>query len=221
MKDSTRLNRRDLARFGIGALALGAVGVMPARLLAAPKIESTQRAEMPTTGGLRPGPLGLNPQPLTVAGFTPVSISIQKAGVDAIVETREIVDGVMQDPTGPWVVSWYKETGRLGVPDENVVMAAHVDYWDVGPAVFYNIRVLAEGDEVDVTGDDGNVYRYAVEWQKLFDADNAPIQDIVGPTDESALTLITCGGQFDYANGHYISRTVVRCKFSEKVASTS
>jgi hypothetical protein len=176
---------------------------------------------MPTTGGLRPGPLGLNPQPLTVAGFTPVSISIQKAGVDAIVETREIVDGVMQDPTGPWVVSWYKETGRLGVPDENVVMAAHVDYWDVGPAVFYNIRVLAEGDEVDVTGDDGNVYRYAVEWQKLFDADNAPIQDIVGPTDESALTLITCGGQFDYANGHYISRTVVRCKFSEKVASTS
>ena len=70
-----------------------------------------------------------------------------------IVETREIVDGVMQDPTGPWVVSWYKETGRLGVPDENVVMAAHVDYWDVGPAVFYNIRVLAEGDVVDVTGE--------------------------------------------------------------------
>ena len=124
----------------------------------------------------------------------------------------------MQDPTGPWVVSWYKETGRLGVPDENVVMAAHVDYWDVGPAVFYNIRVLAEGDTVDVTGDDGNVYRYAVEWQKLFDADNAPIQDIVGRPNETALTLITCGGQFDYPNGHYISRTVVRCKFAEKVA---
>jgi hypothetical protein len=176
---------------------------------------------MPTTGGLRPGPLGLSPQPLTTAGFQPVAISIEKAGVDAAVETREIVDGVMQDPTGPWVVSWYKETGRLGVPDENVVMAAHVDYWDVGPAVFYNIRVLAEGDNVDVTGDDGSVYRYAVEWQKLFDADNAPIQEIVGPTDESALTLITCGGQFDYANGHYISRTVVRCKFAEKLASTA
>jgi hypothetical protein len=221
MNDSIRINRRDLARFGLGALALGATGLGPARLLAAPKIESTQRGEMPTTGGLRPGPLGLSPQPLTTAGFQPVAISIEKAGVDAAVETREIVDGVMQDPTGPWVVSWYKETGRLGVPDENVVMAAHVDYWDVGPAVFYNIRVLAEGDNVDVTGDDGSVYRYAVEWQKLFDADNAPIQEIVGPTDESALTLITCGGQFDYANGHYISRTVVRCKFAEKLASTS
>jgi hypothetical protein len=221
MNDSIRIKRRDLARLGFGALALGATGFGPARLLAAPKIESTQRGEMPTTGGLRPGPLGLSPQPLTTAGFTPVAISIEKAGVAAEVETREIVDGVMQDPTGPWVVSWYKETGRLGVPDENVVMAAHVDYWDVGPAVFYNIRVLAEGDTVDVTGDDGNVYRYAVQWQKLFDADNAPIQEIVGPTDESALTLITCGGQFDYANGHYISRTVVRCKFAEKVAPTS
>jgi hypothetical protein len=221
MNDSIRIKRRDLARLGFGALALGATGFGPARLLAAPKIESTQRGEMPTTGGLRPGPLGLSPQPLTTAGFTPVAISIEKAGVAAEVETREIVDGVMQDPTGPWVVSWYKETGRLGVPDENVVMAAHVDYWDVGPAVFYNIRVLAEGDTVDVTGDDGNVYRYAVQWQKLFDADNAPIQEIVGPTDESALTLITCGGQFDYANGHYISRTVVRCKFAEKLASSS
>ena len=219
MNDSTRINRRDLARYGLGVLAVGAVSLSPVRMLAAPRIESTQRGEMPTTGGLRPGPLGLSPQPLSVAGFVPVAISIEAAAVDAVVETREIVDGVMQDPTGPWVVSWYKETGRLGVPDENVVMAAHVDYWDVGPAVFYNIRNLAEGDPVDLTGEDGNVYRYTVEWQKLFDADNAPIEEIVGPTDETALTMITCGGQFDYANGHYISRTVVRCKFAEKVTA--
>ena len=61
---------------------------------------------------------------------------------------------------GPWVVSWYKETGRLGVEDENVVVAAHVDYWNVGPAVFYNIRNLKEGDIVDLTGEDNNLYRY-------------------------------------------------------------
>jgi hypothetical protein len=219
MNSSTRMRRRDLARYGVGALALGAIGLAPARMLAAPKIESTQRGEMPTTGGLRPGPLGLSPQPLTIAGYVPVAISIEAAAVDAVVETREIIDGVMQDPTGPWVVSWYKETGRLGVPDENVVVAAHVDYWDVGAAVFFNIRNLGEGDLVDMTGEDGSVYRYVVEWLELFDANNAPIQDIVGPTDETSLTMITCGGQFDYQNGEYISRTVVRCKFSEKVTA--
>ena len=217
MNDSTRLNRRDLARFGIGALALGAAGFGPARLLAAPKIESTERGEMPTTGGQRPGPIGLNPQPLSIGGFQPVAITVDKAAIDAVVEVREIVDGIMQDPTGPWVVSWYKETGRLGIPDENVVVAAHVDYWDVGPAVFYNIRNLVENDVVDMTGEDGNTYRYTVEWLKLYDADNAPVQEIVGDTGETSLTMITCGGQFDYQNGHYLSRTVVRCKFSEKI----
>jgi hypothetical protein len=217
MNDSTRFNRRDLARLGAGALAAGIVGIGPARLLTAQRIESTQRGEMPTTGGMRPGPLGRNPMPLSIAGFSPVSISIEAAAVDAIIETREIVDGIMQDPTGPWVVAWYKETGRLGVPDENVVVAAHVDYWDVGPAVFFNIRNLTEGDVVDMTGDDGSVYRYEVEWLELFDAENAPIQEIVGPTDATSLTMITCGGEFNYQTGQYISRTVVRCNFAEKI----
>ena len=62
---------------------------------------------------------------------------------------------------------------------------------------------------------------YSPRLQKLFDAENAPIEEIVGPTGDSALTLITCGGQFDYSNGHYISRTVVRCTFSEKLAASS
>src|SRR5215211_9044752 len=110
MTDRTRINRRDVTRLGFGALALGVAGLAPATLLAAPKIESTERGEMPTTGGQRPGPIGFNPQGATVAGYQPVSITIEKAAVDAVIEVREIVDGLMQDPTGPWVVSWYKET---------------------------------------------------------------------------------------------------------------
>lgn len=212
-----RMNRREFARLGAGALAVGALSVGPGRMLAAPKIESTERGEMPTTGGLRPGPIGLNPQPLSIGGAAPVSISAEAAALDAIVETLEIVDGVMQDPTGPWVVSWYRETGRLGVPDENVVVAGHVDYWDVGPAVFYNVRNFVEGDVVDLVGDDGHTYRYKVQWVELYDADNAPIQDIVGSTGETSLTMITCGGTFDYQSGHYLSRTVVRGVFDEKI----
>ena len=122
----------------------------------------------------------------------------------------------MQDPTGPWVVSWYKETGRLGLEEQNVVVAAHVDYWNVGPAVFYNVRNLKEGDVVDLTGEDNNIYRYQVEWIELYDANNAPIADIVGATGETSLTMITCGGEFDYADGEYLSRTVVRASFVEK-----
>ena len=45
---------------------------------------------------------------------------------------------------------------------------------------------------------------------KQFDADNAPLDEIVGPTGRDTLTLITCGGTFDFANGRYLQRTVVR-----------
>lgn len=214
---TTRFNRRDFARFGIGAAAVAAISSTPLRALAeAPKITSTQRGDMPTTGGMRPGPTGSNPVALASPGFKPVAIKIDKAAVDAVVETLEIVDGVMQDPTGPWVVSWYKETGRLGLEEQNVVVAAHVDYWNVGPAVFYNVRNLQEGDVVDMTGEDNNIYRYQVEWLKLYDAENAPIAEIVGDTGETSLTMITCGGEFDYSTGEYISRTVVRASFLEK-----
>ena len=65
---------------------------------------------MPTTGGLRPGPANAQSATRTpeVEGVVPVAIQIPNAQVDAQVETNEIIDGVMQDPTGPWVVSWYK-----------------------------------------------------------------------------------------------------------------
>ena len=49
------------------------------------------------------GPLGLNPIP--GSGAVPLTISIPDASVDAEVERNQIVDGVMLDPSGPWVVS--------------------------------------------------------------------------------------------------------------------
>ncbi len=118
----------------------------------------------------------------------------------------------MLDPTGPWVVSWYKETPKLGAQG-NTVMAGHVDYWDVGAAVFYNVKDLKKGDLITITGDDGKVYTYKVDWVRLYSTADAPIQEIVGPTKKRALTLITCGGEFDYTNGVYLQRTVIRANY--------
>jgi LPXTG-site transpeptidase (sortase) family protein len=177
------------------------------------QIESTQLGDVPSSGGARPGP-GTEIAPPTPphTGALPMVISIPNAGVDAAVETREIVDGVMQDPTGPWVVSWYKETPKLGA-DGNTVMAGHKDYWDVGRSVFYDVGLLKEGDLITITGDDGKIYTYKVSWVRDYSTADAPIQEIVGPTTKRALTLITCGGEFDYVNGVYLSRTVVRANY--------
>ncbi len=168
-----------------------------------------------STGSLQPGPLGLNPLPAQPAA--PVSIAIPDAEVDAEVERNQIVDGVMLDPSGPWVVSWYQETGLLGEIG-NAVMSGHVDYWDVGPSVFWTVGQLQQGAPITVRGDNGATYTFAVEWVKTYDvAGLTPeaINEIVGPTDYRAITLITCGGDFNYDAGEYLSRTVIRGRLVE------
>jgi len=214
--ESTERNatRRDFIRAGGIATAMLALPLSLGRsaIVRAQdnQIVSTKLGEVPTSGLVRPGPVGSEPAvTATATGVKPVAIEINDIGVNAQVETIEIVNGVMQDPTGPWVVSWYKETAKLGEIG-NTVMAGHLDYWDVGPAVFYNVGQLKKDEKVQVQGDDGKTYLYDVDWVKLYDAANAPIQDIVGPTETESLTLITCGGPFDYQNGVYLQRTVVR-----------
>src|SRR5215211_6498356 len=171
-------------------------------------IQPTGVGDVPSTGARRPGPadVALDRQAAVVA---PVGLAIEAAGIDAGIETLRVVDGAMQDPTGPWVVAWYENLGSLGTAG-NVVMAGHIDYWNVGPAVFYNLSILKEGDGIVVTGDDGKAYPFAVEWVHQYDSASIPLDEVAGPTEVQSLTLITCGGAFDYANGHYLQRTVVR-----------
>ncbi len=145
---------------------------------------------------------------------TPVSLVIPDAAVDAEVERNQIDNGVMLNPSGPWVVSWYEETALLGEVN-NTVLAGHVDYWGVGPAVFWTIRDLSEGAPMQVRGENGALYTFEVEWVRTYAvADLTPemIRATIGPTDYRAVTLITCGGAFDEATGSYLSRTIVRGK---------
>jgi hypothetical protein len=176
-------------------------------------IRPTGVGEVPSTGSRRPGPANVALERMRSDAVSPIGLAIETAGIDAGIEALRVIDGAMQDPSGPWVVAWYENLGSLGTPG-NVVMAGHIDYWNVGPAVFYNLSTLEPGNEIVVTGDDGETYPFAVEWVRQYDSASIPLDEVAGPTPEQSLTLITCGGAFDYANGHYLQRTVVRANRS-------
>ena len=204
----TRLSRR---LFLMTPVAL-APAVLPSTSRAFAPVESAEKGEMPTTGGFRPGPFGFVPKPWEITGVQPIAIKIEKAKVDSQVEVQEIVDGVMLNPSGPFIVSWYRETGKLGAND-NAVFAGHLDYWDVGQAVFWELGSLKKKDTIEVTGADEVVYQYRVDWVRNYqvaDLDAKAVQKIVGRTEDEKLTLITCGGPFDYNAGVYLERMVVR-----------
>ena len=208
--NETRWSRRAALGLAVGSAAAvlgGGRGV-----LAAPVTRRKDDPDSPS-GGLRPGPLGLSPAPvIPQRGVSPIALQIAKVGVDAPIEFLQIVDGVMMNPTGPWVVGWYVPTARPGEPG-NVVMSGHVDYYTVGPAVFWSIRNLVEGDEMVVIGEDGTSFRYAVTWTNTYPvATITPeaIDEIVGSTKRESLTLITCIGTFDATTAEYSDRFVVR-----------
>ncbi|MGN6482824.1 MAG: sortase domain-containing protein, partial [Thermomicrobiales bacterium] len=153
-------------------------------------------------------PLG-TPQPdeTCARGQVPASIAIPAIQVQATFEIKEIVGGELQEPTDENVVTWYKNTNRLGETG-NIVVAGHLNYWGVPEAVFFKLNTLKQGDLITVTGADGGTYTYAVT-----SVQSVPIADgpaaWVAPTDKETLTLMTCGGEWDSSISEYDSRTVV------------
>jgi sortase (surface protein transpeptidase) len=226
MKGETRMTRltRVIGFLAVLALLLGLllplVGAAAQETNGEEDVATTEAlSEVPSTGARRPGPVILAatrvaaPEPEPVAGVAPVELQVDSVGVDAPIELGAVVDGAMQDPSGPWVVSWYDQLGKIG-EGGNVVLAGHVDYWNVGPAVFWDVRDLPAGDVIRVVGEDGKNYEYAVQWTQPYMAEELTPEviqnDIVGDTGEETLTLITCGGEFNPDTGEYNQRWVVR-----------
>ena len=194
-------SRRHLLRAALIAPVALAVG------------NAVRAEEAPSSGCGRPGPTcAVTTPPRLTRGPKPVAIIIPDAEVDAPIEVNEIIDGKMTAPSGPWVVGWYRESGRLGEAD-NIVLAGHLDYWGVGKAVFYHVGALKKDDDIQVIGDDNQQYQFKVEWVRKIDMTKTGadgIRQIVGKTADERLTLITCGGDFDKETGEYKERTVVR-----------
>ncbi len=183
-------------------------------------IKPTGVGDVPSTGASRPGPVNFESVGNIDERVAPVGLAVEAAGIDADIEALRVVNGAMQDPSGPWIVAWYENLGTLGRAG-NVVMAGHIDYWNVGPAVFYNLSTLEPGDEIVVAGNNGESYPFAVESVRQYDSASMPLDEVVGPTESQSVTLITCGGAFDYVNGLYLQRTVVRANQVSAGAATT
>lgn len=142
-------------------------------------------------------------------------------------EALQITDGRMENPADPFHVGWYEQTAT---PAErgNVVMAGYVDIWNIGPTALVGLWTMAEGDQIQVNTASGISYLYDVEWTRNYELSaitEADSVEVLGSTAEPALTIITCGGEFDYDAGLYLGRTVVRARLqfqfgNEIVAST-
>ena len=139
----------------------------------------------------------------------PKQIVIPAIAVDAGFEFVGLTqDGAMDVPKDPTKVAWYRlgpRPGEIG----NAIIAGHVD-WGGKTAVFWGLNELKPGDLIEVVSADGKKYQFIVQWQRWFDADKAPVEQLFAQSDVAELTMITCGGVFDRSKRQYLSRLVVR-----------
>ncbi len=144
-------------------------------------------------------------------GEVPANMVVDAVDMNLDIEVLETVDGVMQAPTGAEFASWYRETSRLG-EEGPIVIAGHLNYWNVPEGPFYALAQMQAGDIITVTGDDGGVYQYEVGSTTQFPSDASP-NELFESVDQSAggetMVLITCGGEWDASMSEYNERTVV------------
>jgi hypothetical protein len=141
----------------------------------------------------------------------PVAVDIPAIGVHSeLLRLGVNPDGSIQVPsltTSAGEAAWYKYSvapGQIGAS----VIEGHVDSYR-GPAVFFRLGALRPGDTVDVKLADGITAIFRVTGVREYAKAGFPAKTIYGTTDYAALRLITCGGAFDRATGHYLSSTVV------------
>jgi hypothetical protein len=156
------------------------------------------------------GPSGRN-RPPSLPRSLPVSVQIPAIGVRAaLLHLGVNRDGTIQVPSlsdQPALAAWYKYSvtpGQIGAS----VIEGHVDTYH-GPAVFFRLGALRPGDRIDVTLADGITAVFRVTGVRLYLKSSFPARAVYGAAGFAALHLVTCGGAFDDATGHYLGSTVV------------
>ena len=137
----------------------------------------------------------------------PCRIKIRSIGVDApVIELGLRSNGTLEVPTDYSETGWWKggaKPGQIG----SAVIVGHVDNRR-GPAVFYKLPKLKAGDIVTVSRVKKPPVHYVIEDKGVWAKSNFPSEIVYGPTPISEIRLITCGGVFNPATGHYADNVI-------------
>ena len=210
-----RHRRRLLGRWALGtALAaavvcVGGVSVAAFGLLDGPSADAGAQYTPASVTTVAPR-LPQDPQAKPLARSIPVSIRVPGIDIDApVMQVGLDADGSVQVPPldAHNLTGWYRYGPTPGQRGAAVILG-HVDSL-TGISVFYYLKDLHAGDKVYVTLVDGKVAPFAVDGVQKVTKDAFPTASIYSRSGSPSLRLITCGGPFDQATGHYLDNIIV------------
>ncbi len=211
------LTAAALAVFGAGAVGWVAThqshAPQPAAAAAGSIAPQPAPSSVPSSAGS--APIRVAAEPIvgpTLPRSIPQTITIPAINVQSnLLILGNNPDGTLQVPQpGPHYnqAAWYdglRTPGELGP----AVIEGHVDSAAEGPSVFYRLGALRLGDKIYVPRANGTVAVFAVNAVRSYPKTQFPNNLVYGATNDAALRLITCGGNFDNTTGSYRSNIVV------------
>jgi hypothetical protein len=191
-------------------------------------IPSTKQQKTAGTPARRPSPPARPRSPAAVTKPGAVS-EVRGAGATLVIPALRVhapvvatgaVDGSMTIPADIHTVGWYDGTdsstgtktsaptpwpGQPGVS----LLAGHVDWAGEGPGALYYLGQLVPGDPIQVIGSNRESTYWRVSQPPIvISKANLPANIFVN-TGPPRLAIVTCGGPFDAATGHYLDNVVV------------
>lgn len=140
----------------------------------------------------------------------PVRVEVPSiSATSSLIATGLRPDGSLEVPpvTAPMQASWYDQSPTPGEVGPSVLLG-HVN-GNGEPGIFANLDRVVAGALVNVDRADGQRAVFKVSRVETFPKSSFPTDLVYNDTPNSALRLITCGGDYDAANRNYLSNVIV------------
>ena len=150
------------------------------------------------------------PRAAQATAVRPTRVRLAARGIDAPVyevgiDTRS---GALAIPKDIDRVAWWRDGASPGSSNGAILLAGHIDSARRGAGAFYALKNARRGDTVTVTSDDGKTREYRVSTMLRVRKAALP-ESIYSRTGRRRLVLVTCGGPFYTATGHYRDNLIV------------
>ncbi|MFG2795156.1 class F sortase [Streptomyces pseudovenezuelae] len=148
-------------------------------------------------------------RPAADAPAAPAEVAVPSVGItSSLMELGLNKDRTVQVPPAEegMTAGWYTGgavPGQIGA----AVIIGHNDT-RFGKAVFHDLKKIKEGADITVTDKSGKALHFTVTATESVAKNAFPTEKVYGPTQERALRLITCDGDFD-AQGHPVDNLIV------------
>ncbi|MDN4614281.1 sortase [Leifsonia sp. F6_8S_P_1B] len=163
----------------------------PAPVITGPSLPPIPRTDIDSRADPQ-GPAPVAPERVRVPSLD-IDMPVVPVGLD---ETGDV-----SIPSASHTAGWYRFSSGLRTDSGTIVVVAHIDAWDgIGP--FSRLKDAPAGTEVTLTGADAS-RSFRVDGVAQPAKAPGSLASYFVSTGPVKLVLITCGGVFDDATGHY------------------